>query len=98
MLGRACIKSWSRLQQAVALSSAESELYALVEGSKEALGVRCAIGHILDNLVSLKPQIFCDSEAAVNISKMDGLRKLRHMELRSCFVQSEVQMGNILVV
>ena len=98
MLGRACIKSWSRPQQAVALSSAESELYALVEGSKEALGVRCAIGHIFDNLVSLKPQIFCDSEAAVNISKMEGLRKLRHIELRSCFVQSEVQMGNILVV
>ena len=65
---------------------------------KEALGVRCAIGHIFDNLVSLKPQIFCDSEAAVNISKMEGLRKLRHIELRSCFVQSEVQMGNILVV
>ena len=33
MLGSFCLKAWSRLQQAVALSSAESELYGLVEGN-----------------------------------------------------------------
>ena len=44
MLGKACIKSWARLQQSVALFSAESELYALVEGSKEALGLVVLLG------------------------------------------------------
>ena len=38
MLGHICLKAWSRLQQAVALSSAESELYAIVEGSKKRWG------------------------------------------------------------
>ena len=47
MLGKARVKTWARLQQSVAFSSAESELYALVEGSREALGARCAVGHIL---------------------------------------------------
>ena len=33
------LKEWARLQQAVALSSAEAELYGLVEGAKEALAL-----------------------------------------------------------
>ena len=76
MLGRACLKTWARLQQAVALSSAESELYGLVEGIREGLGLCCAV-----------PHVFCASEAAVNIRKMEGLRRLRHIDLRSCYVQ-----------
>ena len=96
MLGKECIKSWARLQQSVALSSAESELYALVEGSREALGARCA-GHILGHEGEIVPHIYCDSEAAVNISKMEGLRKLRHIDIRACFIQTEVQAGAIKV-
>ena len=94
MLGKACIKSWARLQQSVALSSAESELYALVEGSREALG---AHWHILGHEGEIVPHIYCDSEAAVNISKMEGLRKLRHIDIRACFIQTEVQAGAIKV-
>ena len=97
MLGKACIKSWARPQQSVALSSAESELYALVEGSREALGARCAVGHILGHEGEIVPHIYCDSEAAVNISKMEGLRKLRHIDIRACFIQTEVQAGAIKV-
>ena len=37
------------------------------------------------------------SEAAVNISKMEGLRKLRHIDIRACFIQTEVQAGAIKV-
>ncbi|OLQ14104.1 Retrovirus-related Pol polyprotein from transposon TNT 1-94 [Symbiodinium microadriaticum] len=80
-----------------ALSSAESELYALVEGSREALGARCAVGHILGHEGEIVPHIYCDSEAAVNISKMEGLRKLRHIDIRACFIQTEVQAGAIKV-
>ena len=43
------------------------------------------------------PTIYCDSEAAINISKMEGLRKLRHIDLRACFIQHEVQSGSIVV-
>ena len=97
MLGTACIKTWARLQQSVAFSSAESELYALVEGAKEALGARCAVEHILgcDPVV---PLLYCDSEAAVAISHAEGLRKLRHIDIRSCFLQQEVQSQSLRVV
>ena len=31
------------------------------------------------------------------ISKMEGLRKLRHIDIRACFIQTEVQAGAIKV-
>ena len=73
MIGGFCLKAWSRLQQAVALSSAESELYGLVEGAKEALSIRRAVSHVFGWSVLPTPTIYCDSEAAVAISKADGL-------------------------
>ena len=93
------MKSWARLQQSVALSSAESELYALTEGARESMGLRCAIGHVTGFQPESQhvPTIFCDSEAAINVSKMEGLRKLRHIDLRACFIQHEVQSGSIVV-
>ena len=39
MLGGHCIKTWSATQHAFALSSAEAELYALVEGTTRAKGI-----------------------------------------------------------
>ena len=76
-------------QQSVALSSAESELYALTEGARESMGLRCSVGHVtgLQPESQYVPTIYCDSEAAINISKMEGLRKLRHIDLRACFIQ-----------
>ena len=96
-LGPFCLKAWTRLQQAVALSSAESELYALVEGAKEAPGVRCAISHAFGWVELQQPWIYCDSEAACAISKADGLRKVRHIDLRACFIQDQIRQRNIHV-
>ena len=97
MIGRFCLKAWSRLQQAVALSSAESELYGLVEGAKEALAIRRAISHVFGWSELFKPTIFCDSESAIAISKADGLRKVRHIDLRACFIQDQIKQKQIFV-
>ena len=83
MLGSFCLKAWSRLQQAVALSSAESELYGLVEGAKEVLALRRAVAHVFGWKEPIVPRMFCDSEAALAISKADGLRKVRHIDIRA---------------
>ena len=40
MLGSHPIKTWSATQQAYALSSAEAELYAMIEGVTRAKGLR----------------------------------------------------------
>ena len=42
MLGQHCIKTWSRNQDAVALSSAEAEYYAMVDGVARAKGLKIA--------------------------------------------------------
>ena len=97
MIGGFCLKAWSRLQQAVALSSAESELYGLVEGAKEALAIRRAISHVFGWSELPKPTIFCDSESAIAISKADGLRKVRHIDLRACFIQDQIKQKQIFV-
>ena len=39
MLGKHCIKTWSATQGAYALSSAEAEFYAMVEGVTRAKGL-----------------------------------------------------------
>ncbi|OLP79406.1 Copia protein, partial [Symbiodinium microadriaticum] len=97
MIGGFCLKAWSRLQQAVALSSAESELYGLVEGAKEALSIRRAVSHVFGWSVLPTPTIYCDSEAAVAISKADGLRKVRHIDLRACFIQDQLRQKQLFV-
>ena len=97
MIGGFCLKAWSRLQQAVALSSAESEPYGLVEGAKEALSIRRAISHVFGWSVLPTPTIYCDSEAAVAISKADGLRKVRHIDLRACFIQDQLRQRQLFV-
>ena len=39
MLGRHCLKAWSKTQAIIAKSSGESELYGVIRGSTEALGL-----------------------------------------------------------
>ena len=39
MLGRHALKGWSKTQTLIALSSGESELYAALKPSAEALGI-----------------------------------------------------------
>ena len=95
MLGSFCLKAWSRLQQAVALSSAESELYGLVEGAKEVLALRRAVAHVFGWKEPLIPRMFCDSEAALAISKADGLRKVRHIDIRACFIQDQLRQKQL---
>ena len=39
MIGIHCIKAWSKTQSIIAKSSAESELYGVIKGSSETLGL-----------------------------------------------------------
>ena len=39
-MGQHCIKTWSKTQAVIAKSSAESELYRVVRGACEGLGIK----------------------------------------------------------
>ena len=85
MHGKHYIKSWSKTQSLVALSSAESELYAIVKASSEILGLMSTIREMNKNHTSA---MFSDASAALGIIQRQGLGKLRHIDCSYLFVQN----------
>ena len=96
-LGGHCMKTWSASQGAYALSSAEAELYAMVEGVTRAKGLIALAGELgfgdLTNVVYLGT----DSSAAKSFVGRRGLGKMRHLEIRDLWLQKEVGEGKVVV-
>ena len=97
MFGHHCWKAWASTQGAVALSSAEAEFYAMVEGAQRGkwaitvaaeLGVQLAGGGLVLNT---------DSEAAKSFVCRRGLGRMRHIEVRELWLQDEVRLGKVVV-
>ena len=95
-----CIKSFSRKQVTVALSSAEAELCALTEIAKEGLYIALLVQTLLEGVPEDSEEgryllrAFSDSESAICVAQMTSLlRKVRHIELRAAFLQQLVARG-----
>ena len=87
--GKHMIRSWSRAQNLVALSSAEAELYGTVRASGELLGIRSLardFGHFL------RGRLYADASAALGIIHRQGLGKLRHLDTNALWVQQAARM------
>ena len=78
------IKSWSRQQNLVSLSSAEAELYGLVKASSEALGCK-SMAHDYAHHRGIK--LYADASAALGIVHRKGLGKVRHIDTNTLWVQ-----------
>ena len=80
MLGGHCVKTWSASQGAYALSSAEAELYGMVEGVTRAKGLRTLAFELgfksLRNVVKLGT----DSSAAKSFVSRRGLGRVKHQK------------------
>ena len=81
---RHLVKSYSKEQRTVALSSAEAELHAMVAASSEAIGL---IGLCRDMGLAVEGEVFCDSSAALGIAQRLGMGKLRHVRIQALWVQ-----------
>ena len=77
MNGGHYIKSWSKTQSVIAVSSAESELYALVKTVAELLGIKSALADWGFNTAGC---IKSDASAALGIIQRQGLGKVRHID------------------
>ena len=76
MVGRHVVKSYSKQQKVLALSSAEAETYGMSACSAELLGIQsCAkdIGLAYDGVIC------ADASAAVGIVQRRGIGKVRHI-------------------
>ena len=86
MMGRHCIKSWSKTQSLVAKSSGESELCGVIRGSTEALGLATLIAD-LGRTVALRVHV--DAAAAKGMVERQGLQKVRHLEVDHLWLQEQ---------
>ena len=87
MVGGHCIKTWSSTQGAYALSSAEAELYAMVEGVARAKGLESLARDLGDNCKNNAIKFGADSEAAKSFLCRRGPGKMRHLEIRDVWLQ-----------
>ena len=78
------IESWSKAQAIKALSSAASELYAIVKSSAGTLGLTSTSA---DLGLEFSSVMYSDASAALGIIQMQGLGRTRHIDCNFLFVQ-----------
>jgi hypothetical protein len=92
MVGKHVIKTWSTTQSIIALSSGEAELYALVKGASQSLGLVSLAG---DFGREMGARIWSDSSAAIAISSRKGLGKVRHVRVQTLWIQDLIKSGGV---
>ena len=105
-----CIKVFSRKQECPVLSSAEAELCAMTENSKELVSLAMLLESIIDGIpLNILGTPKCttgtyqlvlrnDATAAISISSMEGLlRRVRHIELRARYIQMLVKRRRLIL-
>ena len=91
-IGSHVLKSYSKQQRTVALSSAEAELHALVAASAETLGI---IALMADMGLNVGGEVLSDSTAALGIAQRQGIGKLRHVRTQALWVQEARSEGRL---
>lgn len=92
MMGRHCIKTWSKTQAIIAKSSAEAELYGVIRGATEGLGL---ITLLKDFGKSVEIRLHVDAAAAKGIIERKGLSKVRHLDVNVLWLQETAARKNI---
>ena len=89
VLGAHLVKSWSRTQDFVTLSSAEAELVALGKLAMETLGIRsmCREWELTEE--GKASTLYSGASAALSIAKRQGAGKMRHINVKSLWLQEK---------
>ena len=95
MVGWHTIKTWSSTQATIALSSGESELYALTKGASQALGF---VALARDLGMYLHAVVHTDANATLGIVNRQGLGKLRHVNVQYLWLQEKARDKSFSVV
>ena len=83
----------STMQTCVALSTAESEFYALTRGASNAMGTQ---SHYADIDIKVGIALYSDSSAARSAVRRKGLGgKLRHLQTRHLWMQQHLALGHV---
>ena len=88
LYGNCLIRTLSRTQGNIALSSAEAELYAMVHAASEGLGAKAMSE---DFGMCLRPFLHVDASAAIGIAQRKGLGKVRHLDTQCLWIQDALR-------
>jgi len=94
-IGNTLIKAISRTQATVALSSGEAEFQAICLGVAEGLWFQAMIEEVLG--IKMKVVVRTDSTAAMGIATRAGPGRIKHLDLKSLFVQEVVAQGKVKI-
>ena len=86
-IGGHCIKTWSKTQAVIAKSSAESELFAVVRGACEGLGLATLRNNLGGGDIKIRMHI--DASAAKSLIERKGLSKVRHLDVDVLWLQQQ---------
>ena len=92
MLGGHLLKSWSTTQPTTAMSSAEAEYYAMVEGAARTLGLQSMLREVG---VEVNIVLQTDSAAAKSYASQRGLGRMRHIEVKDLWLQEATCRGRL---
>ena len=85
-IGEHCIKTWSKTPAVIAKSSAESELYGVVRGACEGLGIKTLC---MDMGLDLGITLELLATAAKGILDRQGIAKVRHIDVNCLWLQEQ---------
>ncbi len=79
----------------MALSSCESEFYAIVSGAIEAIFVRTLLAECGIN--DAKIEVLTDSTSAQQLCARTGLGRIKHLNIRLLWIQDKIKSGEISI-
>ena len=94
LYGSHTLKHSSNVQSTIALSTGESEYYALVKGGSVGLGLQSLLQ---DFGVEVEVLVESDATAAKGTVNRVGLGKARHIQTRYLWLQERVAMNHLKV-
>jgi hypothetical protein len=88
------VKSWSKHQKVIALSSGEAELYAAVKVGCELIGVKSLCK---DFGVDVHIHLYVDAKATLGMLARRGAGSLKHVETNTFWLQGKVQNKDLIL-
>ena len=85
-MGSHVVRTWSKTQNTIAQSSAESELFAIMKAATEALGM---ISLAADLRIDLIARIHVDASAALGILERRRVGRVRHLDVGTLWLQEQ---------
>ena len=83
------IRSWSKTQGGVTLSSTEAELAGLVKTTGEVIGM-AGIMLDLDDKCAEKAMVFADASAALGLAERRGVGSVRDLDTKMLWAQEQL--------